>query len=544
MATEEKLKPYSDEEVEAKIVEDGLDGWYLEGGWLRRKYSTDGWPSTLMLVNTDRLPLRGGVAPRRPGGHVGQALGQADHALERRHHRQGLRPRAPDRGCRAVAARRPTARWRARRTSSSSARARARRGSVSERLLFVTGKLAAPALRDTLGSAELPFDYDVAVMKITVAALMTTDWIARFLDVPEAVTRIMIPGMCEGEVDVLSERFGVPAEKGPADLKALPSWFGQADARAGYGERDIRVFAEINHVPRLDRDRIFELAEYYRDAGADVIDLGLSLGRNWLRDGPGVIAELRAAGFELSIDTLDPDEILMADEAGVQYVLSLNGSNRHLAERLSATPVLIPDTPDDLDSLDATIAHLERLGKPYLVDPIIEPIGFGFAASLGRYLEVRRRHPDAEMFMGIGNLTELTEADTHRRDRAADRVLPGARHPQRPHDRGHRMGARRRARGRPRGAAHALRARARHAPEAHRRPAAHRQGRGVPSRTRRPSCASCTRRSPIPTSGSSSTPTGSTSSTPSASSRAPTSTRSSTSSGSTSRRTPSTSARS
>lgn len=86
---------------------------------------------------------------------------------------------------------------------------------MSERLLFVTGKLAAPALRDTLGRADLPFDYDVAVMKITVAALMTTDWIAKFLDVPEAVTRIMIPGMCEGEVDVLSERFGVPADKGP-----------------------------------------------------------------------------------------------------------------------------------------------------------------------------------------------------------------------------------------------------------------------------------------------------------------------------------------
>jgi dihydropteroate synthase-like protein len=282
----------------------------------------------------------------------------------------------------------------------------------SERLLFVTGKLAAPALRDTLGRAGLPFEYDIAVMKITVAALMTTEWIARFLDVPEAVTRIMIPGMCEGAVEALTERFGIPAEKGPADLKALPAWFGQADARESYGERDIRVFAEINHVPRLEPAQVLELAGRYRDAGADVIDLGLSLDRNWLDEGPDVIAELRAAGFALSIDTLDPDEILMADEAGVDYVLSLNGSNRHLAERLSATPVVIPDTPEDLDSLDETIAHLERLGKPYLVDPIIEPIGFGFAASLGRYLEVRRRHPDAEMFMGIGNLTELTEADT------------------------------------------------------------------------------------------------------------------------------------
>jgi dihydropteroate synthase len=248
---------------------------------------------------------------------------------------------------------------------------------LSERLLFVTGKLAAPALHDTLGRAGLPFDYDVAVMRITVAALMTTEWIAGRLDVPEAATRIMIPGMCEGDVDVLTERFGIPAEKGPADLKALPSWFGRADAREGFGERDIRVFAEINHVPRLDRDEVLALAEYYRDAGADVIDLGLSLGRNWLDEGPRTIAELRAAGFALSIDTLDPDE-----------------------------------SPEDLDSLDATIAHLEDLGKPYLVDPIIEPIGAGFAASLGRYLEVRRRHPDVEMFMGIGNLTELTEADT------------------------------------------------------------------------------------------------------------------------------------
>src|ERR687886_2331067 len=185
---------------------------------------------------------------------------------------------------RSCGARPTTARSRATRTSSSSARANA--PALSERLLFVTGKLAAPALRDTLGRAELPFEYDVAVMKITVAALMTTDWIPRFLDVPEAVTRIMIPGLCEGDVDVLSERFGVPAEKGPADLKALPSWFGQADARSGYGQRDIRVFAEINHVPRLDRDRVLELAQYYRDAGADVIDLGLSLGRNWLQEGP------------------------------------------------------------------------------------------------------------------------------------------------------------------------------------------------------------------------------------------------------------------
>jgi 4a-hydroxytetrahydrobiopterin dehydratase len=46
-----KERTYSEAEVAAKIAEHGLTGWYLEDGWLRRKYTTDGWPTTLMLVN-------------------------------------------------------------------------------------------------------------------------------------------------------------------------------------------------------------------------------------------------------------------------------------------------------------------------------------------------------------------------------------------------------------------------------------------------------------------------------------------------------------
>src|SRR5262249_18509936 len=49
---------------------------------------------------------------------------------------------------------------------------------------------------------------------------------------------------------------------------------------------------------------------------------------------------------------------------------------------------------------------------PFRIDPVLEPIGMGFAASLGRYLEVRRRYPGAEMMMGVGNLTELTDVDS------------------------------------------------------------------------------------------------------------------------------------
>jgi dihydropteroate synthase-like protein len=74
--------------------------------------------------------------------------------------------------------------------------------------------------------------------------------------------------------------------------------------------------------------------------------------------------------------------------------------------------VLIPATHGDLDSLSRAAAILESRGRAYILDPILDPIHFGFTASIARYREVRARHPAAEMMMGVGNLTELTHADT------------------------------------------------------------------------------------------------------------------------------------
>lgn len=47
----DKERTYTDEEARSQIAERKLDGWYLEDGWLKRKFNTDGWPTTLMLVN-------------------------------------------------------------------------------------------------------------------------------------------------------------------------------------------------------------------------------------------------------------------------------------------------------------------------------------------------------------------------------------------------------------------------------------------------------------------------------------------------------------
>jgi 4a-hydroxytetrahydrobiopterin dehydratase len=48
---EPKLSVYTEAEVPGKLAERGLAGWHLEDGWLRRKYTTEGWQATLVLVN-------------------------------------------------------------------------------------------------------------------------------------------------------------------------------------------------------------------------------------------------------------------------------------------------------------------------------------------------------------------------------------------------------------------------------------------------------------------------------------------------------------
>ena len=47
----EHEETYGDAEVEALLQEE-LPKWYLEKGWIRRKYKTSGWKGTLMVVNT------------------------------------------------------------------------------------------------------------------------------------------------------------------------------------------------------------------------------------------------------------------------------------------------------------------------------------------------------------------------------------------------------------------------------------------------------------------------------------------------------------
>jgi 4a-hydroxytetrahydrobiopterin dehydratase len=44
----EKEPTYNESQIAERLKD--LPGWFYEGGWIRRNYKTDGWPTTLMLV--------------------------------------------------------------------------------------------------------------------------------------------------------------------------------------------------------------------------------------------------------------------------------------------------------------------------------------------------------------------------------------------------------------------------------------------------------------------------------------------------------------
>jgi dihydropteroate synthase-like protein len=282
------------------------------------------------------------------------------------------------------------------------------------RLLFVTGRLAEPALRRAVAglAPQAGFTPEVAVLPISVAALMTAQWAARHLRVPPGIDKVVLPGFCLGDLAEIEAAGGVPAERGPKDLRDLPEYFGQGDAPPpNYGGHAIEILAEINHVPRLSREEILATALRFSRDGADIIDLGCDPGSTWAGVGD-TVKLLRDAGHRVSIDSMNVTEIGAAAKAGAELVLSVNATNRATAADWGVEVVAVPDTPHDLGGLDETINALTKAGIRFRIDPVLEPIGFGFAASLGRYLDVRRRYPDAAMLMGIGNLTELTDVDS------------------------------------------------------------------------------------------------------------------------------------
>jgi len=281
-----------------------------------------------------------------------------------------------------------------------------------EHILFLTGRLAQPALERVLAGIEnAPFRWEVREIGLQVAALMTADMVRRRVEAPVRADRIVLPGRCRGDVDALAAHYGIPVQRGPEELKDLPRFFDRATKPIDLNEYEVAIFAEIVDAPRLSVEAIVERARAHVRDGADVIDLGCLPETRFdhLEDS---VAALKAEGLRVSVDSVDAQELLRGGRAGADYLLSLTLDTLWIADEVAATPVLIPRSPVEEETLHAAIEAMQRRGREFLADAILDPIPFGLTASIVRYHRLRARHPDVAIMLGVGNLTELTEADT------------------------------------------------------------------------------------------------------------------------------------
>jgi dihydropteroate synthase len=283
---------------------------------------------------------------------------------------------------------------------------------MSERILFITGHLAEKSLARVLASLESrTFEYSIEVPGIAVAALLTVALLKRRLGDVSAFNRVILPGRCRGDIDELSQHFGRPFQRGPDELKDLPAFFGLGAKPRALDRTDVTLFAEIVEAPHASIAELLATAARYRSDGADVIDLGCLPATPFPHLADAIHA-LHDAGHRVSVDSLERHHLERAIAAGADYVFSLTGRTLHLVEDSACTPILIAEHAADQDDLYRTVERYAASGRAFYADPVIDPIHNGFTRSLLRYAALRERFPEVPIMMGIGNLSELTHADS------------------------------------------------------------------------------------------------------------------------------------
>ena len=174
------------------------------------------------------------------------------------------------------------------------------------RILFLTGKLAEPSLRRVLAGLA---GGGLRVHRRRVAdhgGGAGDDAMDRpAFHAASPVDRVVLPGLCNGELDLFGSMGHRHIEKGPADLLDLPDYFGSTTRRrADYGEHDIEILAGDQPCAALRLSEFLGRRRKARADGADVIDLGCDPGTRW-----GGVAEavktLRGEGLRVSLDSFD-----------------------------------------------------------------------------------------------------------------------------------------------------------------------------------------------------------------------------------------------
>ncbi|UCH01895.1 MAG: dihydropteroate synthase-like protein [Candidatus Bathyarchaeota archaeon] len=341
------------------------------------------------------------------------------------------------------------------------------------RILIVTGQLAKQSVeKHAFASSN---ETEVLALPVSVAALLTPSQIAA--EIQKRKVRgfdlILVPGLVKGNLSVIEELSTIPVFKGPkyvADLplvlkhinditlsKSVPACelfknelqqqALQALERVEQNRNTLlkkpgnvlvgnvaigkafpmRVMAEILDAPLLSDHDLLKQAAYYRESGAQIIDIGMIQGQSRPKDAERAVRVVKQSlNLPVSIDTFDLSEAKAAIRGGADILLSVDAGNVEEVAKLSSNimVVVVPTNhregyfpkgvSERVTALEENIKQSVELGiKNIIGDIILDPVNMpGIVESICAYKEFSQRNPEIPLLCGVGNVTELLDADT------------------------------------------------------------------------------------------------------------------------------------
>lgn len=314
------------------------------------------------------------------------------------------------------------------------------------KVLAITGRLAQDLVRACAKEA------DVLVLDVDVAAFITPEMLQSAA--PIGYDLIIIPGAITADFSTAQAALGTKIRLGPkhaADLGFVLRQLGdvklstsipacvllesrmrkdalstietlEAEAEPAMtikgvkigGSSRMKVLAEVVDATRMDEAALTRKISYYLGQGADMIDLGVSLDASPEQVAFAVKTAKKVTDLPVSIDTVQPELIMSGVRAGADLVLSLNGDNIPFvgeAVSRSRVPAIVIPGPGHT-SLVENIEAAKSFGIKVIADPVLNPPLSGMAVSIKGYNDFRRVHSNLPLFFGVGNVTELLDADS------------------------------------------------------------------------------------------------------------------------------------
>lgn len=302
-------------------------------------------------------------------------------------------------------------------------------------ILAVTGKLAQEEVKK--------YVENVYVVEIDIAAFITPSHL-KDLDLSD-YDLVLVPGMAKGNWKSLEEEKGVKLRLGPihaSDLKTImenidqielshtipackllniskakenvsmvdnlqESAFDIGKVKVG-GNTRMKVVAEVVDATEITRDELISRIEYYEREGADIIDLGIPVEHSVDDVRRAAKTAIDNCNTPLSIDTFGKKAIAAGVEAGADMVMSISNENLDALDSVGDAAVVVVD--DNISNLFRLVEKVKQKTGRVIADCLLEPQNI--SGSLYRYRKFRKMDVETPILMGVGNVTELSDADS------------------------------------------------------------------------------------------------------------------------------------